>query len=153
MSEHSEQVHSRMLRGLAAETAKIDFSGIFQTEEDVLASRVRPRFVPPPATSEWTPRDGDRIEYLQDDVWWECDVLMVDSTGVRGKAAGTRPGGQLFVRTVATWAAQWRHRVDRDGAPLFRPWGLEEAAGVGRNRDRAASAEPGEEEQEAAVDE
>ena len=85
-------------------------------EEDVLASRVRPRFVPPPATSEWTLRDGDRIEYLQDDVWWECDVLMVDSTGTRGKAAGTRPGGQLFVRTVATWAAQWRHRVDRDGA-------------------------------------
>ena len=79
-------------------------------------------------------------------------MLMVDSTGVRGKAAGTRPGGQLFVRTVATWAAQWRHRVDRDGAPLFRPWGLEEAAGVGRNRDRGVG-RAGEEEQEAAVGE
>merc|ERR1719473_822070 len=41
MSEHSEQVQSRMLRGLAAETAKIDFSGIFQTEEDVLASMLQ----------------------------------------------------------------------------------------------------------------
>ena len=37
--------------------------------------------------------------------------------------------------------------------PVERRAILEEAAGVGRNRDRAASAEPGEEEQEAAVDE
>ena len=61
-------------------------------EEDVLASRVRPRFVPRRRRMDAARRG--QIEYLQDDVWWECDVLMVDSTGVRGKAAGTRPGGQ-----------------------------------------------------------